>query len=300
MSNSARKSPEWDDQRAFLAVIEGGSLSDAARSLGISQPTVRARIAALEKALGSALFTRSVNGMVPTKQAFALADNARAMQRASDAMMRMASAPLDAVAGTVRLSVSEFVGVEVLPPMLASLRLNHPSLRVELVLSNASANLLEQEVDVALRMTEPKQQALVARKVATIPLGLYAHQNYLLGRRAPARVEDLAEHDLIGPDRSQVDLTIAAQFLPGRNLSDFVLRTDSHPAQLAAVRAGLGIAVVLAPVAEKIAGLVRVLPNLQLPQFETWIVTHEDLRNVPRIRALMDHLGGAFDTWNRS
>src|SRR5690606_4524600 len=146
----------WDDQRAFLAVIEEGSLSGAARRLGVAQPTVRARIEALERTLGTVLFTRSVNGLAPTEQARALADPARAMARASEAFVRAAAAPPGEIAGTVRVSVSDFVGVEVLPPMLASLREAHPRIVIEMSLSNALADLLEQEVDLAVRMHPPR------------------------------------------------------------------------------------------------------------------------------------------------
>ena len=300
MSTLDRPDAGWDDQRAFLAVIDGGSLSEAARQLGLSQPTVRARIAALEAALGDALFTRAVNGMVPTKQALGLAKHVRAMQRASAALVRAASAPSGTVAGTVRLSVSEFVGIEVVPSMLASLRVLHPELRIELVLSNSSANLLEQEVDIALRMTAPKQQALVARKVATIPLGLFAHRSYLADRGTPEKIGDLTTHDLIGPDRSRDDLALAGRAMPDLPPERFVLRTDSHPAQLAAARAGLGIAAVQVPVAERSDDLVRVLPDLVIAALETWIVMHEDLRHTPRVRAVSDLLATAFADWSNS
>lgn len=293
------KEVAWDDQRAFLAVIEGGSLSEAARRLGLSQPTVRSRVAALESALGGALFTRGVNGMVPTRQAQLLVGHVRAMQRASDALIRAASAPMDAVAGNVRLSVSEVVGLEVVPPMLASLHARHPALCVELVLSNVSANLLEQEVDIALRMTAPRQQALVARKVASVPLGLYAHRSYLADRGMPETVGDLSRHNMIGPDRSRDDLALAARVLPDLPPERFVLRTDSHPAQLAAARAGLGIAVAQVPVAGKDADLVRVLPDMQIAVLEIWIVVHEDLKHTPRVRAVTDHLAAAFAEWGR-
>ena len=300
MSRQDKLDTGWDDQRAFLAVIDGGSLSEAARRLGISQPTVRARIAALEAALGDALFTRAVKGMVPTKQALTLAKHVRAMQRASDALVRAASAPAGEVAGTVRLGVSEFVGIEVIPPMLASLRARHPGLRVELVLSNVSANLLEQEVDVALRMTEPKQQALVARKIATIPIGLYAHKRYFVDRGIPKTVQELSNHDMIGSDRSRDDLALAARALPDLPPDCFVLRTDSHPAQFAAVRAGLGIAAVQVPVARTCADLVRILPDIQIAVLETWIVIHEDLKHTPRVRAVVDHLATTFVEWSVS
>lgn len=283
--------PDWEDQRAFLAVLEEGSLSAAARRLGVAQPTVRARVAALEQALGTVLFTRSPRGLAPTAQARALADPARAMARAADAFVRAAAAPPDAVAGVVRLGVSEFVAVEVLPAMLAPLRRRHPALLLEVQASNASADLPEQEVDVAVRMHPPREATLVARHVAAIPLGLFAHVDYLAARGMPHALADLARHDMIGPDRSAADLALGARMLPG---VAFALRTDSHPAALAAARAGLGIAVVQRPAGLADARLRPVLPEVEIARLDTWIVMHEDLRALPRVRAVFDHLCAAF------
>lgn len=278
----------WDDQRAFLAVLEEGSLSAAARRLGVAQPTVRLRVETLERSLGITLFTRSSQGLRPTAQARALGDHVRAMAHASDAFLRAAAAPPDAAAGVVRLSVAEFVGVEVLPPMLASLRAAHPGLAVEVELSNASANLAEQEADVAVRMHRPSQETLVARKAGEVALGLFAHRDYLARRGTPQVPEDLAHHDLIGPDRSVADRALAEAALPPG--TRFAFRTDSHPAQLALARAGLGIAVVHRPVGLADGRLRPVLPDLLVASLPLWVVTHRDLRHVPRVRAAFDHL----------
>ena len=291
---------DWEDQRAFLAVLEEGSLSGAARRMGVAQPTMRARIEALERALGTVLFTRSVRGLVPTEQARALGESARAMARASEAFVRAASAAPGEAAGIVRLSVSEFVGIEVLPPMLAKLRERHPGLIVEFVLSNASANLLEQEVDIAVRMDPPRQEALVAKKVASIPLGLFAHVDYLARRGEPETPSDLADHDLIGPDRSLGDLEFATALFPNLDRGRFVVRTDSHPAQLVAARASLGIAVVQRPIGLADPLLRPVLPKLTIGRLDTWIVTHENLRELPRVRAVFDHLAEAFQHFVRA
>jgi DNA-binding transcriptional LysR family regulator len=285
---------DWDDQRAFLAVLEEGSLSAAARRMGVAQPTVRARIEALEGALRTVLFTRSVRGLVPTELARALGESARAMARASEAFVRAASAPPGEAAGVVRLSVSELVGVEVLPPMLAKLRERYRGLIVEIVLSNASANLLEQEVDIAVRMSPPRQEALVAKKVGSIPVGLFAHVDYLARHGHPETLGDLARHDLIGPDRALADLERFAAVLPDLDRGRFVVRTDSHPAQLAAARAGLGIAVVQRRIGLADPRLHPVLPELAIGRLDTWIVTHENLRELPRVRAVFDHLVEAF------
>ena len=284
----------WDDQRTFLAVLEEGSLSAAARRLGVTQPTVRARIEALERALGTALFTRSANGLTPTAQARELGVPARAMAHASEVFLRTASAPADAVAGAVRIGVSELVGVEVLPPMLRTLKAAHPALVPEVVLDDAPADVLDQEVDVAVRMVAPVQGALVARKVGLIEIGFFASPAYLEARGVPASIDELGGHDVIGPDRSVRELAFAASVHPGLARERFAVRTDSHPAQLAAARAGLGIAPVQTPLGRADPTLVRVLPGVAITALETWIVMHEDLRTVPRVRTAFDHLVACF------
>lgn len=237
----------WEDQQAFLAVLETGSLSGAARQLGAAQPTVRRRLEALERVLGTVLFTRSAGGLVPTEQARGLGAHARAMALASEAFARAASAPPGEVAGTVRLSVSDFIGIEVLPPMIARLRERHAKLAVEVALSNTASDLLAQEADVAVRMHPPREGELMAKRVGAIPLGFFAHRGYVARRGLPATLAELESHDLIGPDRSRADHGLAAALHPALSRRGFAVRTDSHPAQLALVRAGVGIGVVQRP-----------------------------------------------------
>lgn len=289
----------WDDQRIFLAVLEEGSLSAAARRLGLSHPTVRSRIETLEQQLGTVLFTRSVNGLTPTETAEALREPARAMAMASEFFVRQASASGGEASGTVRISVPDFMGIEVIPAMLARLREAHPAIRIELSLSNLPADLLAQEVDVAVRTVAPKQDALVARKVAAIPLGFFASPSYVERRGRPTSLVELAEHDVIGPDRNRSDLAMVER-LGGLARDRLVLRTDSHPAHVAAARAGVGIAVAQVPVGERDPNLVRVLPDLDVMVLETWIVTHENLARVPRVRAVFDSLVESFREMSRS
>lgn len=284
----------WDDQRAFLAVLEEGSLSGAARRLELSHATIRSRIEALEAALGTVLFTRSVSGLTPTPYALGLRDSAKMMAMASDQFVRQASAPPGEVAGTVRISVPEFMGIEVIPTMLGTLRAAYPAIQIELSLSNAVADLLAQEVDVAVRTVAPTQNALVARKVADIPLGFFASRAYLNKRGIPKSISEMAMHDLIGPDRNRNDQALASRLGTDFEHVRFILRTDSHPAQLAAARAGLGIAVTQVPVGERDLNLCRVLPDYIVARLGTWIVTHENLKHVPKVRAVLDCLTKAF------
>jgi len=291
----------WDDQRVFLAVLEGGSLSAAARVLGLAQPTVRTRLETLEHALGAALFTRSSQGLLPTDRARALHAHVKAMDHASRAFLRAASArdggSSDGVTGTVRLSVAEMVGVEVLPAMLATLRAAHPGLELEVDLSNTAANLNEQAADIAVRMLAPSQDTLVARKVGDIVMGLFAHRDYIAARGLPETVADLATHDIIGPDRSVMDLRAVEEHLPPALVSRMTVRTDHHPAQLAFARAGLGIVLVHRALGRADARLVHVLPELTPLTLPVWLVTHRDLRHEPRVRVAFDHLVEAFTTY---
>ena len=141
--------PDWNLYRSFLAVVQEGSLSGAARALGLTQPTIARHIEALEQSIGLKLFVRSQQGLSPTEGALELRPYAESLAATTAAMMRAASGQGKAVRGTVRVSASEIMGAEVLPPTFATLRERHPHLEIELVLSNAVDNLLRREADIA-------------------------------------------------------------------------------------------------------------------------------------------------------
>jgi DNA-binding transcriptional LysR family regulator len=289
----AFEDPSWDLHRSFLAVMREGSLSAAARALGMTQPSLGRHIRALEQRLGVALFTRSPQGLTPTEMAHELLPHAQAMAAASAAMRRAASASQDELRGVVRISASEVIGGEVLPAMLAAFRERHPGIVVELVLSNQTADLLRKDVDIAVRMVQPTQQALVARKVGTIPLRLYAHRRYLKAHGTPQRIEQLADHALIGFDHEPpyVRSLRPPGFVYSRE--HFALRTDSDLAALAALRAGYGIGFCQTPLAARERQLVPVLPDAIALALPTWLVMHEDLRRSHRHRAMFDFLADA-------
>lgn len=281
--------PSWDLYGAFLAVMQHGSLSAAARAMAVAQPTVRRQIEQLEAQLGVVLFTRAQNGLVPTEVAQATLPYAEAIAASARALVRSVSSPSDAERGTVRVTCSEIIGAEVIPGVLAVLRRAHPRLQIELALTNRSEDLLRRDADVAVRMIEPTQLSLLRRRAGQVELGLYAAPTYLAGRAPPRAPVDLLEHDLIGAERSRV--TIEALALAGVSVTarDFALRSDSDIAQLAAVRAGLGIGVCQAPLSRAPVPLMRVLPALAYP-LDLWVVMHEDLRALRRVRVVFDHL----------
>ena len=283
--------PDWDLYRTFLGVLREGSLSAAARTLGLTQPTAGRHVAALEHALGSALFARSQAGLVPTQSALALVPHAEAMAAAADALVRAASGGFDEPKGSVRVTASEFVGALVLPQMLASFRETHPRIAIELALSNRNQDLLRQEADIAVRMAPPTQRALLARKIGTVEIGLFAHRNYLKRHGTPRELAELgASHSLIGFDRDESAVRVLRQTgLPiARDV--FALRTDNDHAQLQALLAGFGIGGCQVATALRYSDLVRVLPHAFGFSLPMWLVMHEDLKASPRVRLLFDHL----------
>lgn len=281
---------DWERQRAFLAVLREGSLSGAARVLGTAQPTVRRRIEDLERQLGVALFTRSPAGLTPTALARELAAPAEAMAAAAAAFARTASAEAGSMAGTVRITASEVIGMEVLPPLLARVREAHPGLVLELALTNRNEDLLARQADIAVRMVRPVQEALVARRVGLIALGLHGHKRLLDAWGRPATLAEAKRLPMVGYETESAGVR-AFKALHGLDLNrdDFAFRADSDLAQLAAIRAGLGVGICQVGLAARDPLLERVVPGLTFP-LETFVVTHEDLREVRRVRLVFDAL----------
>ena len=283
--------PDWDLYRSFLAVLESGSLSGAARSLAIAQPTVGRHIEALEQALnGTTLFTRSPGGLRPTEAALALAPHAQAMAAAAEALVRTASGEATGVRGVIRVTASDIVGAEILPAILTDFREQHPEVTIELVLSNRQEDLLRRDADIAVRMTRPTQNALTARRVGAARIGFYAHRSYLQKHGAPQSMAELAGHTLIGYDRVPPPRGALEQIDVEMSRDLFALRTDSDLAQLAAMRAGFGICACQAAIAERDPNLTPVLADQFGFELEAWVVMHEDLKSSRRMRLMFDHL----------
>lgn len=285
-----KRPPSWDELRTFVEVARDGSLSGAARRLGLTQPTVGRHIDALEEALGLTLFTRSPRGLNSTPAALALGPHVEAMAAAAAALVRTASGEAAADRGAVRVTASEVIGCEVLPPMLAAFRADHPGVAVELALTNRNEDLARRDADIAVRMVRPTQSGLIARRIGAARIGLYAHRDYLARFGEPRSVADLKNHCVIGFDRDNRSFRAAGDI--GRRLTreDFGFRCDNDLAQLAALRAGVGIGGCQDNIARRTPELVAVLPNALNYALEVWLVMHEDLRATRRVRLLFDHL----------
>ena len=286
--------PSWDLYRTFLAVLKEGSLSVAARALGLTQPTVGRHIDTLEQMLELSLFVRSQTGFEPTEAAAALAPHAETLASTSAALLRAASGlggngPQE-IRGTVRVTASEIVSVEVLPPILAGIHRQYPHIAIELAPSNRIENLLRREADIAVRMQRPEQDVLIARRIGNIEVGLHAHRSYLKRCGTPSGWKELAGHTLIGIDQETGYTRSLRHLFGGLQREDFQLRTDSDVTQLACIRAGIGIGACQVRLAERHGALVRVLPELFSLQLDTWLAMHENLRSNPACQAVFTAL----------
>lgn len=285
---------DWSLVRSFLAALEHGSLLAAARSLGSTQPTLGRHIAELESQLGVVLFERTGRGLLPSDMALRLADSARGMEGNAHQLVRSVSGAQAGVSGTVRITASQPVACFLLPQVLAQMRAALPEVQVELVASNQVSNLLRREADIALRMVQPDQTSLVAKRIAKVTIGTYAHRDYLRRRGTPRQIPDLLGHELIGTDRDETVLRAFAGlgYPVGREV--FAFRTDDLIAYWEAVRAGLGVGFVGDYMARNDSQLVSLLPMLKIPPLPIWLTVHREIRTSPRIRAVYDFLAAAI------
>ncbi|MBX4919077.1 LysR family transcriptional regulator [Rhizobium bangladeshense] len=291
--------PSWDFYRSFLTVIQQGSLSAAARELGLTQPTIGRHVDALEKAIGAELFIRSPSGLLPTDAAQALKPYAETLAATTAALLRTASGERERVAGTVRVSASEVIAVEVLPKILGSLQDAYPELQIELSASDVIEDLVNREADIAVRMAEPQQGALIVRRIGDIPIGFHAHRCYLERHGNPQTIADLANHRLIGFDRQTAYVRMVMKRYPVPADIKFSYRTDSNLAQLCAIRAGVGIGLCQIGLARENPDLVHILSDAFSIPLGTWVVMHESLKTSPRCRATFDALVRGLQAYHR-
>ncbi len=280
---------DWDLLQSLHAVLEAGSFSAAARLRKLTQPTLGRHIDQLERQLGAPLFLRSPRGLQPTDLALAFQPHLADMAAAASAADRDATGVASGEGGVVRLAASEIVGIEVLPQILTGFREAHPGIDVELTLSNKLEDLTRRDADVAVRMSRPTQNSLVAKKIGDLKLGFYATPDYVARKGQPRNFDELKDHTLIGFDRNFPELINQLNIGVPITRDLFALRTDNDAAQLAALKAGFGIGVCQHQVGRR-NGLVAILPDLFSFQLEVWICMHETLRGTPRIRLMFDYL----------
>lgn len=280
---------EWDELRSFLAIAREGTLTAAARRLGVRQSTMGRRLAALEAKAGVRLLERTPRGFHLTAAGQTALAEVERMEHAAMAAERAVSGRDVRLEGVVRLTTVSDFAPSVLMPALVDLAARYPGIVVELVADDRTFSLAAREADVAIRLARPRGQSLLGRRIGEISFGLYASMEYLAAHSAaPLPGNEGEGHRLIlSRDETGLypELDVLAAMAPKAAVA---LRTDSRTSQLAAACAGLGIAVLGHHVATG-SGLVR-LDSPPLPSREIWLVQHEDTRDTPRIRVVAETL----------
>ena len=284
---------DWALVRSFLAVMDAGSLTGAARRTGALQPTLSRHVAELEAQLGAPLFERTGRGVAPTAAALAIVDAARAMQEGADALARTLVGRREQTTGTVRITTSVVAATYLLPPLLAELHAAEPGIQLELIASNGLTNLLRRDADIAVRMVRPVQSSLVARRLGSVGIGAYAHQRYLERAGTPREPADLARHTLVGYANDDLLLKgFAALGLP-LTREAFSIRTDDHVAYGRLIAEGAGIGFVAHYNVAHWTGVRRVLPMLAVPPLPCWLAVHREIRSSKVVRRVYNFLADA-------
>jgi len=284
----------WDDARVFLAVCRESTLRGAARVLGVDQATVGRRINALEKSLNATLFLRTREGYALTAVGEAALLSVANMERSALDLQRQVQGLDDRLTGTVRVTTTDSLAIDFLIPAIARLHDKHPDVRVQLDASTQILSLAKREADIAVRNTRPDNPDLIARRIARWPVGLFASQGYIDRHGAPEPGSLFEGHDLVAYQpylQGQKDLTLVSEPL-GRGR--IVAALSSSLLVRRSIAAGIGIGEIPVHTGE-MDGLVRLWPQRTRPlPYDVWLVTHADLRNTARVRAVIDEIVAAF------
>lgn len=284
----------WDQYRYFLAVAETGSLSAAARLLSVSQPTVGRQISELEKRLGTRLFERASHGYLLTLAGQQIRDKIKAVEVDLDGVEQVISGLDSSLSGTIRISATEGFGSYWLTPKLGQFQQRHPNIRFELMLDISVVDLRRREADIALRLANPRVSDLIGRQVGRTGFGLYGAKSYLDARGQPQSISDLAYHDFIGWKSGQDRLPFSNVLEKIATPENIKFRCDTVAAQIAAVQSGMGLFLAPHYLVPSGGEIVRLLHSEVELNFDIWLLTHRDLVNSGRVRALLDFLYDQF------
>jgi DNA-binding transcriptional LysR family regulator len=275
---------DWNRARAVVATAEAGSLSAAARALGLTQPTLGRQVAAFEEDLRVTLFTRAGKRMELTEAGLSLIDHLRTMAEAAHATALTASGQSQEIAGVVTVTASNLYASTLLPPILARIREEAPALRIQVIATNAIRDLMRREADIAIRHVRPDQPELTAKLVAEDEAALYATHELLA--RGPLETLPFVGYGL--DDGYRAMLAERGVEVPE---GGFVFLSEDSHVQLALARAGLGVAAMPTWVGDPDPALVRAQP--EAPPFVTfpiWLAAHRDLHTSRRVRLVFDRL----------
>lgn len=285
---------DWTHIQTFLAVAETGSLSAAARDLGLSQPTVGRQIHAAEDALGVELFHRRSHGLDLTLSGETLLEPAKEMQKAAAKLSLIAEGRGVGLQGVVRITASEVVSHFLLPRVLAGIRQAEPEIELEVFPSDEPKNLLFREADIAVRMYRTEQLDIIARHVGNMRVGMFASKTYVEKHGLPLHVEEFSAHDFVGYNSNDIIISGMREMGLKVDRHFFKTRCDQQVVHWELARAGCGIGFSQEIIGKRDPDMVQILPELPLPSIPIWLTAPEALRTNPRIRRVFDLLADAL------
>ncbi|MEM7506743.1 MAG: LysR family transcriptional regulator [Pseudomonadota bacterium] len=281
---------DWNQVRAFLATVEEGSFTGAARVLKSTQPTIGRQVAELEATLSVTLFERSVRGPTLTEAGTELLNHVRAMGEAATLISVVADGKSQEVSGDVTVTATDLMSAVTLPPILEPLRTTAPGIRIRIVAASDIRNLVQREADIAIRHVRPEQPELIGRHIGDFRANLYAASIYLDRAGRPQGPQDMAHHSFVGPfDQDRLIATLQNLGLPFRAES-FVVASDSGMVVWELMKAGFGMSFLPEVLCDAEPSLEKVLPDLPPIQFPIWLVTHRELQTSRKIRIVFDQL----------
>lgn len=280
---------DWDDLRSFLAIARHGTLSAAARALGVRQTTMGRRLAALEARMGARLLQKTPAGYVPTAAGEAILGNVERIEAEALAIGRRIGGRDARLEGTVRVTTIETLAAEILLPALPPFHAAHPGIEIEIMAEQRSLSLTRREADIAIRLARLPQQDLAVRRIGTLGCAIYAAAPYLAGHGMPDFAAGAPGHAVIRRGAEMAHLPEQAWFAALTGQARAVLRSNASSVIREAARQGLGLACLTRYLGDT-EGLVRLPAPSPGPEREIWLAVHSDIRHVPRIRAVSDFL----------
>ena len=280
---------DWNDLRYLLAVARAGSTLAAANTLGTSQSTVHRRLTELEERIGRQLVKRHATGYRLTELGEHLLPYAERAEEAMEAFERQALASDKDLSGTVRVTCASTLADRLAnSPLVDAFHARYPRIRVELVISDRLLDLSKGEADIAIRLGEPQDGALIGRKIVEAPWAVYASHSYVERHGRPERPQDIEHHVVVAYDGEIADYAAARWLRSVAPHAQVAARSENWPGYLLAVKSGAGLGLLPIHHGDRERELVRLIDTDPQLVSHFWLLMHRDMRPTPRVRAFFD------------